>query len=316
MFDPQRVRVSHFVVPFRCCTRLCWDPAACAGRAPSCSSCRPRRLCCSRRSQTGGSAVPPTRAFDVYPSALASCVRSLQVLQARSTRMIESCVRNMRYMRSVIEHVIRYEPRVRLPRFLRCNTLKMTVAEAASHFEALGYARVDLAATRPDNAGGSASASLCDGGGGSKVNTLDHVKPWTFGADDLVPGLFVLPPGTNLHDDAAVSRGKGRRQPARGKCSTPSYQAQLGSTQITSPIHIPALQSTSERARGAPPRPQALWCCRTGALASAHSLCARRPARPALTRARRRGTRRRTSPPSRTKARSPPLSATPSASKH
>ena len=81
-----------------------------------------------------------------------------------------------------------YVTRVRLPRFLRINALKTTVEEAKAHIASLGFCFVE-----PER-------------GSDSSNNLAPA-PKTFMLDPILPGVFVLPPGTSLHEDGEVARG-------------------------------------------------------------------------------------------------------------
>lgn len=80
-----------------------------------------------------------------------------------------------------------YVAPVRLPRFVRVNTLKTTAESAKAHLASLGFAYV-------------APTPLAG------VNTL-ALAPKQYTSDPLIPGLLVMPPGTNLHDDPEYARG-------------------------------------------------------------------------------------------------------------
>lgn len=83
-----------------------------------------------------------------------------------------------------VEH--NFAARVKLPRFVRVNLLKTTVEKTKQHFiKSLG-----LKYKQPDRS----------------TNVLS-VRPGTFTMDPVLPDLFILPSGTNLHVDKQVDDG-------------------------------------------------------------------------------------------------------------
>ena len=80
-----------------------------------------------------------------------------------------------------------YVPPVRMPRFVRVNHLKLSMAQAISYMESFGYHQVDP----PSDS--------------NNFTTL--IKPMTFFVDPYIPSLLVLPPNTSLHGDAQTKQG-------------------------------------------------------------------------------------------------------------
>ena len=78
--------------------------------------------------------------------------------------------------------------RVKLPRFVRVNLLKTTVEKTKQHLiKSLGLTY------KPPN---------CNTG-----NNVLSIKPGTFTMDPVLPHLFILPSGTNMHGDKQVDDG-------------------------------------------------------------------------------------------------------------
>ena len=82
----------------------------------------------------------------------------------------------------------KFVARVRLPRFLRINALKTTLAAAKAHLSSQGFNYVE---------------PKCDA---STDNTLS-LQSQTYTQDSVLPGLLILPPGTSCWDDTEVERG-------------------------------------------------------------------------------------------------------------
>jgi putative methyltransferase len=83
-----------------------------------------------------------------------------------------------------VEHI--FAARIKLPRFVRVNLLKTTVERAKQHFiKSLG-----LKYTQPD-----------------RTTNVLSVLPGNFTMDPVLPDLFILPSGTNLHTDKQVDDG-------------------------------------------------------------------------------------------------------------
>jgi len=83
-----------------------------------------------------------------------------------------------------VEHI--FAARVKLPRFVRVNLLKTTVEATKKHFQR----KLGLKYKSPDRS----------------TNVL-QIKPGTFTMDPVLPHLFILPCGTNLHADQLVDDG-------------------------------------------------------------------------------------------------------------
>jgi putative methyltransferase len=83
-----------------------------------------------------------------------------------------------------VEHS--FAARIKLPRFVRVNLLKTTVEKTKQHFiKSLG-----LKYKQPD-----------------RTTNVLSVRPGTFTMDPVLPDLFILPSGTNLHPDKQVDNG-------------------------------------------------------------------------------------------------------------
>lgn len=82
-----------------------------------------------------------------------------------------------------------YVPPVRMPRFVRVNHLKLSMADAVAYMESFDYKRVEPPADSSSN------------------NYTSVVKPMTFMVDPFIPSLLVLPPNTSLHGDKQTEEG-------------------------------------------------------------------------------------------------------------
>ena len=83
-----------------------------------------------------------------------------------------------------------YQEKIRLPRYVRVNTVKTSVKDAIAHFERRGWKLRDGKADTADTAG----------------NVINPPKG-VMVLDQQVPNLLVFPPGVSLHDDTLVSSG-------------------------------------------------------------------------------------------------------------
>jgi putative methyltransferase len=86
-----------------------------------------------------------------------------------------------------------YVPRIRMPRYVRVNHLRLTMAEATQHIESFGYTQV-----YPPPSDKSKNISN---------NYTSILAPNTFMVDPYIPSLFILPPSTSFHGDPQVDAG-------------------------------------------------------------------------------------------------------------
>jgi len=80
----------------------------------------------------------------------------------------------------------KFKARIKLPRFVRVNLLKTTVEEAKQYIRR----KLKLKFVEP----------------GTGTNTFS-IQPRTFTSDPILPDVFILPSGTNLHGDKQVESG-------------------------------------------------------------------------------------------------------------
>jgi 16S rRNA C967 or C1407 C5-methylase (RsmB/RsmF family) len=81
-----------------------------------------------------------------------------------------------------------YQEKIRLPRYVRVNTVKCSVEDAIIHFERRGWKLSDV---------------KTDENGGNAMNPPKGVMV----RDQQVPNLLVFPAGVSLHDDSLVNSG-------------------------------------------------------------------------------------------------------------
>jgi 25S rRNA (cytosine2278-C5)-methyltransferase len=81
-----------------------------------------------------------------------------------------------------------YVPRIRMPRYVRVNHLRLSMSDAIAYMESVGYTQVDPASV-------------------SGTNNYTSVAPSTFLVDPLIPSLLILPPLTSFHGDPLVEAG-------------------------------------------------------------------------------------------------------------
>ena len=80
-----------------------------------------------------------------------------------------------------------YQPKIRMPRYVRVNELLTSMQEMISYLKEFGYACV-----RADT---------------SSDNTYKALEPMTFCLDPSIPTLLVFPPSTSFHGDPQVDAG-------------------------------------------------------------------------------------------------------------
>lgn len=85
-----------------------------------------------------------------------------------------------------------YVPRIRMPRYVRVNHLRLTMEEATNHIQSFGYTQVYPPAMDNSN---------------SNNNYTSILAPNTFMVDPYIPSLFILPPSTSFHGDPKVDAG-------------------------------------------------------------------------------------------------------------
>jgi 16S rRNA C967 or C1407 C5-methylase (RsmB/RsmF family) len=88
---------------------------------------------------------------------------------------------------STPRHAPLHQEKIRLPRYVRVNTLKTTLDEAIKHYEMRGYRLTPTASASGGN--------LLNPGKGTMV------------VDEQIPNLLALPAGCSLHRDPLVERG-------------------------------------------------------------------------------------------------------------
>lgn len=84
-----------------------------------------------------------------------------------------------------------YVPRIRMPRYVRVNHLRLTMAEATQHIESFGYTQVYPPPSDKSDTN----------------NYTSILAPNTFMVDPYIPSLFILPPSTSFHGDPQVDAG-------------------------------------------------------------------------------------------------------------
>jgi putative methyltransferase len=86
-----------------------------------------------------------------------------------------------------------YCPRIRMPRYVRVNHLRLTMEEATQHIQSFGYTQV--------------YPPPLDKSKKSSNNYTSLLAPNTFMVDPYIPSLFILPPSTSFHGDPQVDAG-------------------------------------------------------------------------------------------------------------
>jgi putative methyltransferase len=84
-----------------------------------------------------------------------------------------------------------YVPRIRMPRYVRVNHLRLTMVEAVDYMKSFGYTQVVVPLSNTTNSN----------------NYTSILAPNTFLVDPVIPSLFMLPPSTSFHGDAHVDAG-------------------------------------------------------------------------------------------------------------
>jgi putative methyltransferase len=79
-----------------------------------------------------------------------------------------------------------YVPRIRMPRYVRVNHLRLSMSDAIEYMKSSGYTQVVPA---------------------SDTNNYTSIAPNTFLVDPSIPSLLVLPPSTSFHGDPQVDAG-------------------------------------------------------------------------------------------------------------
>jgi putative methyltransferase len=79
-----------------------------------------------------------------------------------------------------------YVPRIRMPRYVRVNHLRLSMSDAIEYIKSSGYTQVAPA---------------------SDTNNYTSIAPNTFMVDPSIPSLLVLPPSTSFHGDPQVDAG-------------------------------------------------------------------------------------------------------------
>ena len=79
-----------------------------------------------------------------------------------------------------------YVPRIRMPRYVRVNHLRLSMSDAIEYMKSSGYTQVIPA---------------------SDTNNYTSIAPNTFMVDPFIPSLLVLPPSTSFHGDPQVDAG-------------------------------------------------------------------------------------------------------------
>jgi putative methyltransferase len=79
-----------------------------------------------------------------------------------------------------------YVPRIRMPRYVRVNHLRLSMPDAIAYMKSSGYKQVVPA---------------------SDTNNYTSIAPKTFMVDPSIPSLLILPPSTSFHGDAQVDAG-------------------------------------------------------------------------------------------------------------
>jgi putative methyltransferase len=79
-----------------------------------------------------------------------------------------------------------YVPRIRMPRYVRVNHLRLSMSDAVEYMKSSGYTQVVPA---------------------SDTNNYTSIAPSTFMVDPSIPSLLVLPPSTSFHGDPQVDAG-------------------------------------------------------------------------------------------------------------
>ena len=80
-----------------------------------------------------------------------------------------------------------YQPKIRMPRYVRVNELLTSTQEVITYLKEFGYA--------------------CVGADTSSDNTFKALQPMTFCLDPYIPTLLVFPPSTSFHGDPQVDAG-------------------------------------------------------------------------------------------------------------
>jgi putative methyltransferase len=79
-----------------------------------------------------------------------------------------------------------YVPRIRMPRYVRVNHLRLSMSDAIEYMKSSGYTQVVPV---------------------SDTNNYTSIAPNTFLVDPSIPSLLVLPPSTSFHGDPQVDAG-------------------------------------------------------------------------------------------------------------